>query len=232
MSLREYWRWPSGVLRVLWHRLPGGAPVHREEEPGDARDLPGPLPPERLDDLVQRVADGAGDLLHRRYRTVVDGAVLDPEELMRRFIDDPNRVVPDVAVFVRTRGEPGPMRPGDEFRIRIPGPWDGPVRVVAVTPRTVRLATLWGHLEAGQIEFRAEVDDGLVFTIESWARSGDRASRLLYDRLPLAKEVQLTVWVQTCVDMARLSGGIARDGVRVHTRRVPEALIARPPAGV
>ena len=43
-----------------------------------------------------------------------------------------------------------------------------------------RLATLDGHLEAGEIEFRAETDgDGLRFEIESWARAGDRLSNLL-----------------------------------------------------
>ena len=47
------------------------------------------------------------------------------------------------------------MEVGDEYVVRMPGPWDGPVRVVEVTPTSFRLATLDGHLEAGQIEFRA-----------------------------------------------------------------------------
>lgn len=234
MALREYLRWPGGIVRALWHRLPGGPPVHREQEAGDARDLPDPVPPELLDGLVQRVADGVGDLLHRRYTVVIDGGRLGPEELVKRFGEEPNRAVPDVALFVRTRGAPGPVQPGDEFRVRIPGPWDGPVRTIAVSPTSVRFATMWGHLEAGQIEFRAEraSDGAVVFTIESWARSGDRVTRLLYDRLPLAKEVQLTVWVQTCLGMAEEAGGVPRDGVAVHTRRVPAELVARPPAGV
>jgi hypothetical protein len=234
VSLREYARWPVAAVRVLWNRLPGGPPVHRTQERGDPSDLPVPVPPDLLDDYVQRVADGTGDLLHRRYSVVVDGARTGPEELLRRFADDPNCAVPDVALFVQTRGAPGPLREGAEYRIRMPGPWDGPVRVIGIAPRSLRLATLWGHLEAGQIEFRtaAEADGALSFTIESWARAGDRVSRLLYDRLPLAKEIQLTVWVQTCLDIAELAGGVARDGVRVHTRRVPAALVARPPAGV
>ncbi len=36
----------------------------------------------------------------------------------------------------------------------MPGPWDGPVLVVDQTPTSFRFATLKGHLEAGQIEFR------------------------------------------------------------------------------
>lgn len=238
MLLRDYLRWPVGLVQVLRFKLlPGGPEVRRSEEVGDAGDLPGPVPD--ADPLVQLVSDGVGDLLHRRYSVVVDGPRRTPEELMDLFCEDPNDAVPEVAVFARTRGGPGPMALGDEYRILILGPWDGPVRVIAMTPTTVRLATLDGHLEAGQIEFRACAEpgrggapDALRFTIESWARSGDQVSRLLYDRLPLAKEVQLTVWAQTCAAMAELAGGTLRDGVTAHTRRVPEALVARPPAGV
>jgi hypothetical protein len=231
--LRDYLRWPVGLVRVLRFKLsPAGPAVHRSEEVGDAGDLPGPvLDP---DPVLQRVSDGVGDLLHRHYSVLVDGPELTPEALMARFGEDPNCAVPEVALFHRERGGPGPLAAGDEYRILIPGPWDGPVRVVGLTPRAVRLATLWGHLEAGQIEFRATTEDdgALRFSIESWARSGDRVSRLLYDRLPLAKEVQLTVWVQTCAAMAALAGGTPRDGVTVHTRRVPAEVVARPPAGV
>lgn len=47
------------------------------------------------------------------------------------------------------RGLPG--QPGDEFVVRMPGPWDGPVRVVRRDESSFRLATLDGHLEAGEI---------------------------------------------------------------------------------
>ena len=83
--------------------------------------------------------------------------------------------------------------------------------------------TLKGHLEAGEIEFRARCEDGeLVFEIESWARSGDRVSNLLYNKLLLAKEIQLNLWTETCLGVARNSGGRLRGGVRVHTRRVDD----------
>ncbi|HEX3925196.1 MAG TPA: hypothetical protein VHY31_23150 [Streptosporangiaceae bacterium] len=36
----------------------------------------------------------------------------------------------------------------------MPGPWDGPVRVVHTGAASFRFATLAGHLEAGEIEFR------------------------------------------------------------------------------
>ena len=107
----------------------------------------------------------------------------------------------------------------------MPGPWDGPVRVVHRTPTSFRFATLAGHLEAGQIEFRACArgrSGWCVFEIESWARPGDRVSHLLYNRLLLAKEIQLNLWTETCLGVARSTGGRLRGGVRVHTRRVAD----------
>lgn len=225
-------RWPAGIVRVLRQRLPGGPALHRTETRGDADDLPLPVPPGVRDDRVQFVTDGVGELLHRRYTTVVDGAGRSPETLMTAVQTDPNCVVPDAAVFQRSDGD-GPMRLGDEYVVRMPAPWDGPVRVVDLTPRSFRLATLWGHLEAGQIEFRADTlpDGALRFEIESWARPGDHVSHLLYNRLPLAKEVQLSVWARTCTAVAGLVGGTARDGVSVDTRVVRERDLLDPPAG-
>ena len=49
----------------------------------------------------------------------------------------------------------------------MPGPWDGPVRVIDVGDRSFRLATLAAHLEAGQIEFRVSHDELITFEIES-----------------------------------------------------------------
>jgi hypothetical protein len=40
-----------------------------------------------------------------------------------------NRVSPEMAEFRKTRGEDGPLHQDDEFVVRMPGPWDGPVRV-------------------------------------------------------------------------------------------------------
>jgi hypothetical protein len=158
-----------------------------------------------------------------------------PEQAVAQLAADPNSAAPeDAAVFVKSREEGGDsssggMEVGDEYVVRMPGPWDGPVRVVHRTPTSFRFATLCGHLEAGQIEFRARCDDGesepeFVFEIESWARPGDRVSHLLYNKLLLAKEIQLNLWTETCLGVARNTGGRLRGGVRVHTRRVDAPL--------
>jgi uncharacterized protein (UPF0548 family) len=85
-----------------------------------------------------------------------------------------------------------------------------------------RLATLDGHLEAGEIEFRANTDgDCLHFEIESWARAGDRMSALLYNNLRLAKEIQLNMWSHFCIRAARMAGGRPQGGITIQTRWVP-----------
>jgi hypothetical protein len=87
------------------------------------------------------------------------------------------------------------------------------------------LATLAGHLEAGQIEFRATQTDGMLcFEIESWARSGDRVSNLLYHHLRMAKEVQLHMWTSFLEQVASLAGGRLTGGVEIISRRVDEPL--------
>ena len=96
------------------------------------------------------------------------------------------------------------MAAGDEYVVRMPGPWDGPVRVVERTPTAFRFATLEGHLEAGQIRFTAQDGELLEFRIESWARAGDRLSNLLYHHLRMSKEVQLHMWTSMLERVAEL----------------------------
>jgi hypothetical protein len=174
-------------------------------------------------DDVQETGDGTGPLLHRIYRTRIVGGELGPDDLMDRIAADLDAIAPsEFATFQKLDGD-GPLAVGDEYVVRMPGPWDGPVRVVHRTPTSFRFATLAGHLEAGQIEFRARCEESeLVFEIESWARPGDRVSHLLYNKLLLAKEIQLNLWTETCLGVVRNSGGRLQGGVRVHTRRVDD----------
>jgi hypothetical protein len=215
-------RWPIGLVLITWRYMWRVTPVYRRDEEGGPGDLPPPIPDGVDRDDIQGLADGVGPLLHRRYAVRVIDSRIGPEQAVAQLAADPNSAAPeDAAVFVKSREEGDRMDVGDEYVVRMPGPWDGPVRVVHRTPTSFRFATLAGHLEAGQIEFRARCeDDELVFEIESWARSGDRLSDLLYTRLRLAKEIQLNLWVETCLRLARDVGGRPRGGVRIETRRV------------
>jgi uncharacterized protein (UPF0548 family) len=162
----------------------------------------------------------------------IRNAELGPAELIERIAAEPDRAAPsEFATFKKTRGEEGTMAVGDEYLVRMPGPWDGHVRVIARSGRCFRLATLDGHLEAGQIEFCADARDGRVeFSIESWARGGDRLSNLLYDRLRLSKEVQFHMWTSFLERVVELSGGRRDGGLHIHTRRVEERSLGSPRA--
>jgi hypothetical protein len=171
-------------------------------------------------DDVQRPEDGSGPLFHRRYRVVIADARLTASGVMARVQADPNLIAPtEFARFERIRGTGGTMRVNDEYVVHMPGPWNGPVRVAEVADDCFRLVTLRGHLEAGQIEFRVTEDDDLAFQIQSWARSGDPLSSLLYNRLRMAKEIQLHMWTSTLERVVRLAGGSRRGRISIETHR-------------
>jgi Domain of unknown function (DUF1990) len=228
--------WPVGIGLTSWDYMWRITPMRREEA---SAALP-PNPPELLtypagveQDEVQGYEDGSGPLFHRRYRTRIRNSQLSANELMEHVQSDPNRGAPTkFARFQQTKGgdrpqagtghaKSGGLCVGDEFVVRMPGPWDGPVRVIDVRPHSFRLATLAGHLEAGQIEFRVRSDrDMLVFEIESWARSSTRLVNLLYHRLRMAKEVQAHMWISFLERAVDLSGGRMTGGVEILTERI------------
>jgi hypothetical protein len=214
--------WPVGLALTSWNYMWRTTPIHRREEPGTARDdAPPPLPDGVALEELQPPDDGVGPLFHRRYRARIRDATRSAEPLMAEIQADPNSVAPtELARYLKVDGDDGTMQVGDEYVVRMPGPWDGPVRVVEVTPRSFRLATLEGHLEAGQIEFSATDGDRLVFSVESWARAGDPLSDLLHQRLRMAKEVQLHMWTSVLEQAARLAGGKLSGGIEIVTRRV------------
>ncbi|MGH4008040.1 MAG: DUF1990 family protein [Pseudonocardiaceae bacterium] len=225
-------RWTLGVMLVSWRYLWATTPLHRSVEVGGATDLPPPLPDQLVDDRSQPIESGVGPLFRRLFALEIESPSLTATELIAKVAADLNQGVPsEVTAVERISGAPDELAVGDEIVVRIPGPWDGPVRVVHRTGTSFRLATLTGHLEAGQIEFRARPNGSqLRFEIEAWARPSNRASDLLYSHLRLAKEIQLNMWVRFCLAAADLAGGRARGGVTILTRVVNQPRTV-PPAG-
>lgn len=225
-------RWLFGTALVSWRYLWQITPLHRVEREG----RPGPDSPPRLpegcfDEAVQLAEHGVGPLFHRRFGVRIGGARSTASDLIGEVAVDFARFVPREVVGVRTSSGGTRLRTGDEFVVQMPGPWDGPVRVVHLDSACLRLATLRGHLEAGQVQFRAEPDgDELVFTIEAWARPSTRAVHLLYSHLRLAKEIQLNMWVRFCRAAAKHAGGRPVDGVHIRTHclstRAPQSATA------
>jgi Domain of unknown function (DUF1990) len=222
--LRTATRWPVGITLTSWRYMWRTTPFHRTETHGSWADDAPPDLPEGVDrDEVQYARAGAGPLFHRFYRARIRDANVSPEDLVSAIAADPDRVAPsEFASFHKVLGEDGDMAVGEEYVVRMPGPWDGPVRVVARTPTSFRFATLDGHLEAGQIDFSAAHDGLLEFRIESWARAGDWLSNLLYDRLRMSKEIQLHMWTSALERVVELSGGRLTGGIEIRTRRVDE----------
>ena len=218
--------WPVGIAFTAWDYMWRITPLHRRELDGSMDDdAPPPLPAAASRDEEQPADAGVGPLVHRRYQARIAEPDVSAEQLMARVTADLNEVAPtEFARFLKVSGEKGKVDAGDEYVVRMPGPWDGPVRVVERTPTSFRLATLEGHLEAGQIEFRVEENEAgeLVFTIESWARSGDQLSRIMYQRMHMAKEVQLHMWASFLERVVKVAGGRLRGGIDVETHVVDD----------
>ena len=218
-------RWGAGMAVAGWRYTFRSVPVERIDRTVGGDD-PGPtdrpVPGDHAD--LQPRAEGTGPAFRRRYRIRVHAPRLDAEALIAHVCRDPNVPAPvEVARFVKTRGRLGEMRAGDEYLVWMPGPWNGPVRVAERTATSFRLATLSGHMEAGEIVFSARDEpDALVFTIESAARSGSRPFQLAYGPLRFAREMQMHVWAHFCEHVARLAGGTPDGPIEVLSLEFPD----------
>jgi uncharacterized protein (UPF0548 family) len=231
-SLIRRWRtaatWPFGIAMTTWDYMWRTTPMHRrqtevaaDEAHSELLEFPSGVSAEEVTPQER----GYGPLFHRRYRTRIRDTQLSPEALVDRIKENLNGPAPTTfARFQKLVGDRHSLAIGDEYVVRMPGPWDGPVRVIDSQPRSFRLATLEGHLEAGQIEFRAraDADHELAFEIESWARSGDALSNVLYHHLRMAKEVQAHMWISFLEGVVALAGGRMTGGVEIDTRRVED----------
>lgn len=216
-------KWPLGLCLTSWRYMWRITPLHRHEAAGDALTDGAPALPEWLDRRhLQDAGIGVGPLFHRRYAVSMRDTDMEPERLMEIITADLDGIAPSELVsFDKVRGRHGEMRRDDEYVVRMPAPWDGPVRVVDVTPTSFWLVTLAGHIEAGQIQFRVTRRDGLLrFEIESWARNGDKLAAWLYDRTRMSKEVQLHMWTTVLERITELADGRLTGGIEIETRRV------------
>ncbi len=171
----------------------------------------------------QPAASGAGPWLERRYYLDVARPRLAPAQLMAQVQADLPHFSPGLlADFEKKKGQQGePLRVGDEFKIKIVGPWNGSVRVTEVSATHFEFITLEGHPEAGRIRFEAhhldERPDELRFEIRSWARSRDGLVAFAYDTIGGGLLMQEATWTEFCRRVAQASGGQALANVVVET---------------
>ena len=180
-------------------------------------------------DAEQPAASGSGPWLERRYYIDMVRPHLTPAQLMARVQADLPHFSPDLlADFNKESGaEHEPLRVGDEFSIKILGPWNGSVRVISAGPTSFEFVTLEGHPEAGRIQFEAHPLDGrpdaLRFEIHSRARSRDGLVAFAYDTIGGGLLMQEATWVEFCRRVAALCGGQTLADVVVETvRRTPD----------
>jgi hypothetical protein len=224
-TVRRVARWGLDMAITVLRYAAQRIPVYRRDRgefPGEPPDFDRELPGDPA--TLQRPREGIGPLFHRSYWIFVTDGSLSGEELISYILKEPNQVAPtEMASFETMSGEPArDLGVGDELIVRLPGPWNGPVRVIDRTPTSFRFATLQGHMEAGEIEFRTRTDDRgfLEFRIESWARSGDPLFHLLYGRLLIGRELQQHMWAQFCRRVAKVSGGVRMSNTASSTRRL------------
>ena len=203
-------------------------PLYRRDRGPDAGGVPD-FDRELVGDpsRVQRPRDGVGAIFHRRYWIHVTDEEFGAEQLIDRILDDPNEVAPnEMARFQTVDGDPARgLSLGDELVVQLPGPWNGPVRLIERTPTSFRFVTLRGHMEAGEIEFSTGYDERgfLRFQIESWACSGNPLFSWLYERFPVGRELQLHMWSLYCQKVAGASRGIRMSNVACATARIDPA---------
>lgn len=226
--VRRWLRWPVGMAlaTVRYLKLRGAVERRRVTRTGPPPRL---TAPNEMGHDLQTIDGGVGPAYARTYRVEFHTADVDPERLLDLLIGDLNAASPtEVAEFVSRTSEVAEGEPGQEFVVRMPGPWAATVRLVDRTPTSFRLATLPGHMEAGQIEFSighvqsdgSTSEEGpMFFEIRSVARSADRPFGLLYEQLWFASEMQLHMWVHLCLRVVELAGGTQIGKVQAQTVR-------------
>ncbi|NVO86308.1 DUF1990 family protein [Hymenobacter sp. P5252] len=170
----------------------------------------------------QPASTGSGPYFERRYWIDIQHPRQPADTLLRHI----ECHLPDfssdlLADFEKSRGTEGGLEVGDEYSIKILGPWNGEVRVTEASTDFFELTTLESHPEAGRIRFslrpHATLPDTVRFEIHSWARSRDGLVAFTYDTLGLGRRVQQQTWEVFCQRVADFSGGLWLGPVQVET---------------
>lgn len=175
----------------------------------------------------QPAQTGSGPLFERRYWVDVQHPRQPAAVLLEHIKCHLPEFSPDLlADFEKSKGASDCLTVGDEYRIKILGPWNGDVRVTEIGEDFFELATLENHPEAGRIRFslrpHATLPATVRFEIHSWARSRDGLVAFTYDTLGLGKRVQQQTWEIFCQRVADYCGGLWLGPVQVETIKQDE----------
>ena len=172
---------------------------------------------------LQLPSEGYGKLVHRRY-SIEFKCDETACEVAAKISQNPDRYCNEaMASFDKLTGAAGRMDVGDEYIVRISGPWNGPVRVIDMDANSFTFATRDGHLEAGFIEFEVakQNDDACRLTIQSWATSGGPLVWVTYSVLRVSKLAQTAMWTEFCTNVAKRFDESSESEVQVSDSSFP-----------
>lgn len=177
-------------------------------------------------DTLTTEADGLGPVTERRYWLDVEDALLTPEQLVQRVLNDFPRIMPPVISWMhKVRGQAGRGKVGDRYFLMLLMrlAW---VETESLAPDTFRNRTLRHHPDAGWIIFHVEAQGDRVqrILVHSRVRSSTRLDRLTY--LLGMRAVQRLTWETVLRRALAISGG-RQIGRGHHTTEFPYVLPVR-----
>lgn len=170
---------------------------------------------------VQLSSAGCGALLQRDYWGAIAECRVSPVQLMddlrARFCEFPP---PELVKFSRSGERGKPLEVGDELDIVIRMTAECRVRVVARDARSVTLATLSGHPEAGRITFGAyrHESGSVVFHIRSRSRAGSNLFSAGF--AAIGEAMQTNTWVEFVQAVASTYGSGVLGETNAETEQV------------
>ena len=191
---------------------------HTAVEEINSRGGVAPLPVVDPDAAHREGEQGVGPEFHRLYRATIHTPKLPAARLLAIIAADPNVIAPtEVLRFEKTHGEPGRLDEGDEFLIRMAGPWNAPVKVTRRWKEGFRFAATRGHPQLGQVELRMR-DDGDELAVEIQTRERAAGAKfLVLQRIKLVQRMQSYTWGEMLQNTARLAGGRPLERITVRS---------------
>jgi NADH dehydrogenase len=167
--------------------------------------------------------EGVGEIYRQLYRADIEGSRLGPEELIRLVRTDFASLTGGLISVGTEPGSATRLDEGNTITMDLPLRGTVQVRVEAVEPRSVTLATLQGHHLAGVIRFQArEPAEGRTrFEITSYSQAGSTLDEV--GRRLGGHQLQKGAWRSTVEAVVERSGGTAPDGVVVEEDTLSES---------
>lgn len=156
---------------------------------------------------------GFGQMWQKTYRIRLEGASVDPKDLVKAWKENFPQFWPEGNHFY---GRVGGMQPGDVALLNLTGlpgiqvPGGMPlistgVMVIYADDESFSFMTPEGHMFAGMITFSAFQEDGTVAQVQALIRANDPLYEISF-RLGFGHKVEDDFWHQTLINLAAYFG--------------------------